>query len=91
MKILLLIQENCEFCEQAKEILERLRLEYPLTIAILELNSPEGQILAAQGGIFSPPGVFINAISFSYGRVSERKLRRELERHLKLEEDRKRP
>jgi len=44
--------------------------------------SPEGQALAERGGILFPPGVFLDGAPFSYGRLSERRLRRELRRRL---------
>jgi len=71
------------FCEQAKEIIGHLAVEYPLSVRMLALHSPEGQILALRGGILFPPGVFLDDEPFSYGRLSERKLRREIERQLK--------
>lgn len=80
MRVLLLTQENCAFCDQAKGILERLAAEYPLTMATLDVNSPEGRTLALRGGVLFPPGIFLDGEAFSYGRPSERKLRRELER-----------
>ena len=82
MEVLLLTQENCGFCAQAKEILDRLSGEYQLSVTTLDLNSPEGQALAMRGGVLFPPGIFIDGESFSYGRPSERKLRREIERRL---------
>lgn len=82
--ILLLAQEQCGFCKQAKEILDRLSHEYLLSVSILDINSPEGQRLAIQGGLLFPPGVYVNGVPFSYGRLSERKLRRELKRRLSL-------
>jgi len=82
MDVVLLTQANCAYCEQAKELLERLSAEYPLTVTILDLGSTEGQALAARGGVLFPPGVFLAREPFSYGRPSERKLRRELERRL---------
>lgn len=83
MEVLLLTQENCGFCAQAKEILDRLSSEYQLSVTTLDLNSPEGQALAMRGGVLFPPGIFIDGEPFSYGRPSERKLRREIERRLK--------
>ncbi len=83
MEVLLLTQENCGFCAQAKEILDRLSGEYQLSVTTLDLNSPEGQALAMGGGVLFPPGIFINGEPFSYGRPSERKLRREIERRLR--------
>jgi glutaredoxin len=83
MEVLLLTQENCGFCAQAKEILDRLSGEYQLSVTTLDLNSPEGQALAMRGGVLFPPGIFIDGEPFSYGRPSERKLRREIERRLR--------
>ena len=78
--ILLLTQEHCGFCEQARDILERLSHEYWLSVSTLDMSSLEGQRLAAQGGLLFPPGILIDGEPFSYGRLSERKLRRELDR-----------
>ncbi len=83
MEVLLLTQEHCGFCAQAKELLDRLSGEYQLSVTTLDLNSPEGQALAMRGGVLFPPGIFIDGEPFSYGRPSERKLRREIERRLR--------
>ncbi len=83
MKVLLLTQENCGFCTQAKELLNRLSGEYGFSVSMLNVGSPEGQALAMRGGMLFPPGIFLDGEPFSYGRPSERKLRRELERRLK--------
>src|SRR5712692_4617860 len=83
MNILLLTQENCGFCKQAKELLDRLAVEYGLSISTLDLDSSEGQVLAMRGGVLFPPGIFIDSEPFSYGRPSERKLRREIDRRLR--------
>jgi hypothetical protein len=53
-----------------------------LSITTIDLNSPEGQGIATRGGILFPPGIFLDGKPFSYGRPSERRLRRELERRL---------
>lgn len=79
-EVTLLTQENCAFCEQAREILDRLSGEHRISVTILDLDSPEGQALAERGGVMFPPGIFIDGEPFSYGRPSEKKLRRELER-----------
>lgn len=83
LTLLLLTQEQCRFCAQAKEMLGRLAVEYSLTVTTLDISSPEGQALALQGAILFPPGIFFDTEPFSYGRPSERKLRREIERRLK--------
>lgn len=82
MNVLLLTQEHCSFCAQAKEILNRLAPEYGLSISTLDLASPEGEALAVRTSILFPPGIFLEGEPFSYGRPSERKLRREIERRL---------
>ncbi len=82
MEVLLLTQEPCAFCDQAKAILDRLAAEYPLTVSTLDLGSPAGQARALRGGILFAPGIFLDDEAFSYGRPSERKLRRELDRRL---------
>ncbi len=83
MEVLLLTQEHCTLCDHAKQVLERLAGQYPLTVATLDLGFPEGRALAARSGILFAPGVFLDGEAFSYGRVSERKLRRELDRRLR--------
>ncbi len=80
ISILLLTQEHCGFCEQARDILQRLSREYWLSVSTLDMGSPEGQRLTVQGGLLFPPGILIDGEPFSYGRLSERKLRRELDR-----------
>ena len=80
MEVTLLTQENCAFCDQAKDILDRLSGEYGLLVSTLDLGTPEGQALAERGGVMFPPGIFMGGEPFSYGRPSEKKLRRELDR-----------
>lgn len=80
MEVTLLTQENCAFCDQAKEMLERLSGEYPISVSTLDLGTPEGQALAERGGVMFPPGIFLGGEPFSYGRPSEKKLRRELQK-----------
>ena len=83
MNVLLLTQEHCGFCAQAKEILDRRAVEYELSVSTLDLGSPEGEAMAVRSRILFPPGIFLDGEPFSYGRPSERRLRREIERRLK--------
>ncbi|MGH2945805.1 MAG: glutaredoxin family protein [Solirubrobacteraceae bacterium] len=80
--VTLLTEPACGYCEDAKAILARLSAELPLRIAYQDLGSQEGQRLARDAGILLPPGILIDGEPFSYGRPSERKLRRELRRRL---------
>ncbi len=80
MQVLLLTQAHCGLCDHAKRVLDRLASQYPLEVTALDLASPEGRALADVGGILFPPGVFLDGEPFCYGRLSERRLRRELDR-----------
>jgi glutaredoxin len=80
--VTLLTQRQCSYCEQAEEILRRLAGEYPLVVSTVDLSSPEGQSLAERSGVLFPPGILLDGEAFSYGRLSEKKLRRELSERL---------
>lgn len=82
MEVTLLTQERCAFCDDAKEILERLSREFPFGLRVVDIDSDEGAALAERGGVMFPPGIFFDSDAISYGRPSERRLRRELERRL---------
>lgn len=78
-EVLLLTQANCASCDEAKLVLDRLAEQYPLSVATRDLSSPEGRAAAERAGVIFPPGVLLDGEPFSYGRLSERKLRRELD------------
>jgi glutaredoxin len=78
--VLLLTQPDCGYCEQAKDVLARVAREFPLSVQEMGLDSEYGQRVAEGGGILFPPGVLLDGQPFSYGRLSERKLRKELRR-----------
>lgn len=78
--VLLLTQADCAFCDHAKAVLERLQQDFSLTVRVQDLASPAGQSLAVTLGILFAPGIVLDGELFSYGRPSERKLRRELQR-----------
>ena len=75
---MLLTKEDCHFCEQAKDVLTRLGDEYDLHVREVALESAEGQGLALESGAPFPPVIFLNGDTFSYGRLSERRLRKAL-------------
>ena len=80
VQITLLTQTSCGMCELAKEILARLGNEYLLSVTDVDLRTDEGNRLAAEAGVLFAPGVLVDGQPFSYGRLSERKLRRALDR-----------
>ena len=77
-EVTILTQASCTFCVQAKEILSRLALEYPLNFHQEDLNTEVGRALAIKHGVIFAPGILINGKLFSFGRLSEKKLRKHL-------------
>ena len=82
MDVLLLTQATCTACKRVEALLARLAAEYPLSIAVLDLDAPEGRALAERGGVLFAPGVFLDGEAIADGQLSERRLRREIERRL---------
>lgn len=77
--VTMLTQQPCGLCDQAKETLTRLGAEYDLDICEVSLDSQDGRELGMRHGLLFAPGILLEDALFSYGRLSERKLRRELE------------
>lgn len=77
-EIVLLTKGDCHFCDQAKDVLVRLAGEYELEVREVALDSEEGRRLALEAGAPFPPVVFVDGRSFSFGRLSERRLRKAL-------------
>lgn len=85
IEVTLLTQDLCKLCDEAKAVLHRLRLtqrggEFPVHVTTVSLGSERGKQLALAGGVMFRPGVFVDGEPFSYGRLSERKLRKALSR-----------
>lgn len=76
--ITILTQASCVSCVQAKEILSRLSQEYHLEVREVSLETEEGRGIAGRTGVVFAPGILISGELFSYGRLSEKKLRRHL-------------
>lgn len=76
--VTLLTTRDCALCEQAKEVLQRLTPEFDLHVQQVDVATDIGRDLAQRAGMAFPPAVLIDDEPFSYGRLSERKLRREL-------------
>lgn len=80
-RVTLLTQATCAFCDQAKNVLARLGTDYHLDLTEVSLDTDDGRALGLRHGILFAPGLLLDGELFSYGRLSERKLRRELDRH----------
>ena len=86
MNVLLLTRAECAACAETKRLLDRFATQLPISVSTLDLDSLEGQALAERGGVLFPPGIFLDGEAVAYGRLSERKLRREIERRLRVSE-----
>ena len=80
IRVTLLTRPDCHHCDDARRILGKLAEEHPLQVSSLDIDSAAGQELALSGGLLFPPGILIDERPFSYGRPSEGRLRRELQR-----------
>lgn len=77
-EVTLLTQTACGYCDHAKAVLRRVSEDYPLHVTEIDLATPEGKQLAEHAGVMFAPGVLLDGEGYSYGRLSERKLRRTL-------------
>lgn len=80
IEMTVLTQPDCQFCESAQAVLARVGQDYPLAMRSIELGSEQGREMAARHGVLFAPGVLLDGEMFSYGRLSERRLRRHLAR-----------
>lgn len=69
MNLTLIISDNCDACDQAKELLHKIHLRKPeIMIEIIHINSYKAR------RIFITPALLINNKLFSYGDIDEQKL-----------------
>ncbi|MGH3845774.1 MAG: glutaredoxin family protein [Pseudonocardiaceae bacterium] len=78
--ITVLTQTDCGLCDHAKQVLARVGRDYPLRVTEIDLASEQGHQLATAAGVMFAPGLLVEGEPFSYGRLSERKLRRALDK-----------
>ena len=78
--ITLLTQADCGYCEHAKAVLARVGADHPLEVTEIDITGEEGRALAARAGVVFAPGLLVDGRPFGYGRISERRLRRTLQR-----------
>lgn len=85
--VTLLTRPDCGLCEHAKKVIARVGADHPLEVTPeparvrrheVSLSSAEGQQAAAAAGVLFAPGILLDDAPFSYGRLSERRLRQAL-------------
>ncbi|MFG1710975.1 glutaredoxin family protein [Nonomuraea sp. M3C6] len=76
--ITLLTQDDCGYCDHAKQVLANVAADYPIRVTEIDLASDEGRRLAEEAMVLFAPGLLVDGEPFGHGRISERKLRRTL-------------
>lgn len=76
--VTLLTAPHCKLCGHALAVLERVSEDTALTIETLALDSAEGRAALGSDAFPFPPVTLLNGQAYSYGRLSERRLRRDL-------------
>lgn len=80
IEVTVLTQPDCPLCEHATAVLARVGQDYPLAVRHIALDSDEGRALAEHHRVLFAPGLLLDGSLISYGRLSERRLRRQLTR-----------
>lgn len=76
--VTLLTRAECALCEHAKAVLARVGADHPLTVEEIGLDTRTGREMAVGHGVLLAPGILLDGRLHGYGRLSEKKLRREL-------------
>jgi len=79
--LVLVTSSDCHLCEHARLVLGRIAAGTPLAVRELDVESEEAKTLARAGvPLAFLPVVWDGGRVLGYGRLSERRLRRELAR-----------
>jgi len=76
----LLTKQNCPLCDHAKDVLSRVGADFVSRIEIVWLETSEGERFVQAHDTPFPPALLIDGELHGFGRLSEKKLRRELRR-----------
>lgn len=79
MHVTLLTKSDCDNCVRATEILDRLANELDFSVELIDIETATASELARQHGVMFAPGVLLDGRLSTYGRPSERRLRRDIE------------
>ena len=70
---------GCHLCDDALAALEEISAQFPLSVRVVDFDSPEGRELRRQHRPPMPPLVLVDGQLFGWGRLSRGKFRRLLE------------
>lgn len=80
LELTLVTAADCALCSHGREVLAKLSEELPLRVSEIDLDSAEGKALAERFPLVFPPILIADGAVLSYGRLSEKRLRKELGR-----------
>lgn len=78
IELVLLTKDDCGECAHGKRVLARLGQEFDVAVREVALETPEGRDLERRAGAGMFPVLFRDGEPYFYGRLSERRLRKEL-------------
>lgn len=78
LELTYVVADRCHFCDRGRQVLAELAGRLDLHIREVELTSEEGRAAAAVWQVPFPPIVLIEGRLIGYGRLSARRLEREL-------------
>ncbi len=80
INLILLSKKDCIHCARTKEILNKIKPEYPeLNITEIDMLTEKGQELVGDYSVTASPGVIINNQLFSMGGIDEKELKGKLD------------
>ena len=79
VRVTLLTAPSCDLCDHAQEVLARVGKDHDLEVEKISIETSRGRILMIEQRFVFPPGVLVEGQPFSFGRLSERRLRKRLE------------
>jgi hypothetical protein len=79
-RLVYLTTPDCAFCTDGRAVVQRLAREIGLMFAEIPWDSAQGRALVERDGAFFPPAVYLDDRLLGYGRLSERRLRKQLAR-----------
>ena len=79
IEVLVVTSPACHLCVQATDVLGRLADDYDLNWREVDMASPEGSAIVRASRAPFPPVMMLAGSLYGYGRLSEKKLRKDLD------------
>ena len=86
VQVLLVTSSGCHFCREVDHLLEKLGQRFSLEVERIDLASERGSAIARRWRVPFPPVLLIEGEYHGHGRISERRLTRDLTRLIDREE-----